>query len=49
MTRKQVREEVEAIHRASAKIFASKKSAKDFLVKFGMITKSGKLTARYGG
>ncbi|MGC1479015.1 MAG: hypothetical protein WA771_00815 [Chthoniobacterales bacterium] len=49
MTPKQVREEVETIQRASKKILASKETAREFLVKFGFITKSGKVTRRYGG
>lgn len=47
MTRKEVREEVKSLRKASAKILSSKASAKKFLVKFGLVTKKGKLTADY--
>ena len=47
MTREEIREEVETIRKVSKKIRSSKKSAERFLVQFGVLTKKGKLTAKY--
>jgi len=49
MTAKQVREEIEAIQKAGAKIRRSKGGARSFLIKHGFITEDGKLSKRYGG
>jgi hypothetical protein len=45
----EIKRDVEAIKRGSAKIRRSKKAAREWLIKNGFITKSGKLTKRYGG
>jgi hypothetical protein len=47
MTREEIREEVETIRKVSKKIRSSKKSAERFLMQFGVLTKSGKLKAKY--
>jgi len=47
MTREEIREELKTIRKVSKKIMSSKESAKRFLVQFGVVTKSGKLTAKY--
>ena len=47
MTREEIREEVKTIRKVSKKIMSSKESAKRFLVEFGVLTKNGKLTAKY--
>jgi hypothetical protein len=49
MTTEQIREEIDAIKRAGKKIRRTRASARAFLVKHGFITKSGKLSKRYGG
>jgi hypothetical protein len=46
---KEVKAQIEGMRAASARITQSKESARDYLVKHGYITKSGKLTKRYGG
>ena len=40
---------LEVIERASKKITKSKATARAYLIKYGFVTKSGKLTKRYGG
>jgi len=47
MTREEIRAEVETIRKVSKKIKSSKKSAEQFLVQFGVLTKDGKLKAKY--
>lgn len=46
-TEKQVREEIRAMKRASKRINATPATAREFLLKHGFITKSGKLHPRY--
>jgi hypothetical protein len=46
-TQAEVDEIVAMIRKQSKKIAHSKKSARSFLVKFGYITKNGKLTEQY--
>jgi len=41
--------EIKLLRRNAKKIFKTKASARKFLVEHGFITKSGKLTKRYGG
>ena len=48
-TPEEVRKEVRAMKSASKEILKSKESARRFLVEKGYITKSGKLTRKYGG
>ena len=43
----EVDREVAAIHRVGKKIARTKKSARDFLIRTGLLTKGGKLTKRY--
>jgi hypothetical protein len=43
----EIKEEVKAMRTASSKLLASKKSARDYLVAHGFITRSGKLTSTY--
>jgi len=45
----QVKQEIQAMHKAGKRVRASKASAKAYLHKNGFITKTGKLTKRYGG
>ncbi len=40
---------VASIRKVTKEITKDKKTARDFLIKYGYITKSGKLTKRYGG
>lgn len=47
MTREEVREEIKTICKVSKKIMSSKESTRRFLVEFGVLTKKGKLTAKY--
>jgi len=47
MTREEARKEIEHIRRVTHKAAATKESAKAFLVRYGFLTKSGKLPARY--
>jgi len=46
---KEVKDQIKAMRAASDRITASKESAREYLLKNGYITKSGKLTKRYGG
>ena len=48
-TPEEVRKEVRAIKSASKEIRRTKSSARRFLIEKGYITKSGKLTRKYGG
>ncbi len=48
-TQKEVRKDIQAMQKASKEILKSKASARAYLVENGFITKSGKLTKRYGG
>jgi hypothetical protein len=45
----EIERDLAAIDRGAAKINRSKKTARAWLIKHGFITKSGKLTKRYGG
>lgn len=47
--REEIRRDVKAMKSASKEILKSKESARRFLVKKGYVTKSGKLTRKYGG
>lgn len=47
MTREEARKEIEHIRRVTHKAAATKESARAFLVRYGFLTKSGKLPARY--
>jgi predicted neutral ceramidase superfamily lipid hydrolase len=40
---------VASIRKVTKEITKDKKTARDFLVKHGYVTKTGKLTKRYGG
>lgn len=44
-----MRKEVKAMRAASAKLLKSRETARDYLYKKGYISKTGKLTKRYGG
>lgn len=46
---KDVQKQIKAMRTASARITTSPKTARDFLQKHGYITKTGKLTKKYGG
>jgi hypothetical protein len=46
---REVQKQIKAIRSASDRIAASKETARAYLQKNGYITKSGKLTKRYGG
>lgn len=43
----EIKEEVKAMRKASSKLLASKKSAREYLVTHGFITRSGKLSSTY--
>ncbi|HYR59074.1 MAG TPA: hypothetical protein VEO95_10605 [Chthoniobacteraceae bacterium] len=45
----EIERDIAAIEKGTKKIMRSKKSAKAWFIKNGFITKSGKLTKRYGG
>jgi hypothetical protein len=45
----ELKREIQEIRAAGKAIRHSKQSARDFLVKHGFVTKSGRLTKRYGG
>lgn len=45
----EVDEIIAAMKKFTKKVTRSKKTARDFLIKHGYITKTGKLTKRYGG
>jgi hypothetical protein len=47
MTREEARKEIEHIRRVTREATATKESARAFLVRYGFLTKSGKLPARY--
>lgn len=47
MTREEARKEIEYIRRVTREATATKESARAFLVRYGFLTKSGKLPARY--
>jgi hypothetical protein len=47
MTRDEARKEIEHIRRVTREATATKESARAFLVRYGFLTKSGKLPARY--
>ena len=47
MTREEARKEIEHIRSVTRKAAATKESARAFLVRYGFLTKSGKLPARY--
>ena len=49
MTKEELKRELDAMDRAAKKIFKSKKSTREFLIKHGYMTKGGKLPKRYGG
>ncbi len=49
ITRGELKHEIQEIRAAGRTIRRTKDSARDFLVKHGFVTKSGKLTKRYGG
>ena len=46
-SRAEINEEIKAIQNASSKLLSSKKTARNYLVKHGFITKTGKLTSTY--
>ena len=48
-SKEEVDEMIASLDRAANKILKSKKTARDFLIKHGYITKAGKLTKQYGG
>lgn len=45
----QIRKEIKEMNLAAKEINKTPESARAFLIKHGFITKSGKLTKRYGG
>ena len=45
----EVDRDVAAIKKGAAKLRRSKKAGREWFIKHGFITKSGKLTKRYGG
>ncbi len=47
ITREEARKEIEHIRRVTRRAAATKESARAFLVRYGFLTKSGKLPARY--
>ncbi len=49
LSAKEAREEIQAIKDAGKRIRKSRRSALQFLIRHGFVTKSGKLTKRYGG
>jgi len=49
ITPSELKREIQEIRAAGKAIRRTKESARDFLVKHGFVTKSGKLTKRYGG
>ena len=49
LSAEEVRQEIKAIQNAGKRIRKSRKSALDFLVRHGFLTKTGKFTKRYGG
>ncbi len=46
-TKKEVDSEIHAMDRASKKITRTKEAAKEFLIKYGFITKNGRIKKRY--
>ena len=49
MTKEEYERELKALRDASKEICRTPETARAFLIKHGFITKSGKLTKRYGG
>lgn len=47
MSDKEFKEQAEALQRAAKKVCASQEAAREFLVRAGIATKSGKLTKAY--
>ncbi len=47
ITREEARKEIEHIRRVTREAASTKESAKAFLVRYGFLTKTGKLPARY--
>ena len=44
-----IKREIAAIREAGRRIRASRESARSYMIKHGFMTKSGKLSKRYGG
>lgn len=45
----EVDEIIASLRKGTAELMTSKEKAREFLIKHGFITKTGKLTKRYGG